>query len=334
MSHPFAIIVRMENETTFTTPASGLTSAQVAQRVAEGKANADADVKTRSIPQIFADNICTLFNLVNVIIAIAIFWTGAYRNMLFLGVVLFNVVIGIYQEVRSKLTIDKLSVITSTKAHVIRDGSEQEVSLGSIVLDDLVVLNRGDQVPSDCRVISGKCSVNESLLTGESDLVPKAEGDELFSGSFIAAGTCTAQVVAVGEDNYATRINNAAKVHKKHKSDIMLALNRIVKWVTIAIVPLGALLIIKETALAGGTLQDAILHSSAALVGMIPQGLILLTSGVLAVSVVRLAQHKVLVQELYCVETLARVDVVCLDKTGTITTGEMEVDELIPCNGV
>ena len=318
----------------FITSAEGLSAQQVRERVEHGKVNADASVKTRSIPQIFQHNICTLFNLVNVIIAAAIVWTGEYSNLLFMGVILCNVVIGIYQEIRSKLTIDKLSVITSSKAHVMRDGQEQELPLDQIVVDDLVILSRGDQVPSDCLVLSGTCSVNESLLTGESDLVHKTQGDELYSGSFISSGSCRAQVVAVGEDNYATRINNAAKVHRKAKSDIMDALNRIIKWVTIAIVPLGALLLIKETVLAGGTLQSAILHSSAALVGMIPQGLILLTSSVLAVSVVRLAQHKVLVQELYCVETLARVDVVCLDKTGTITTGEMAVDEVIPAEGV
>ena len=317
----------------FVTPPQGLSAQQVRERVAAGKVNANADVRTKSIAQIVRDNICTLFNLVNVIIAAAIFWTGAYANMLFMGVILCNIAIGIFQEIRSKRTIDKLSVITSTKAHVVRSGLCSDISLNDIVLDDLVVLNRGDQVPSDCRVVEGKASVNESLLTGESDLVSKATGDQLFSGSFIAAGSCRAQVTAVGADNYATRINNEAKVHRKASSDIMDALRRIVKWVTIAIVPLGALLMVKEVVWAGGTLEEAILHSSAALVGMIPQGLILLTSSVLAVSVVRLAQHKVLVQELYCVETLARVDVVCLDKTGTITTGEMEVDELIPLEG-
>ena len=319
--------------TAFATPASGLSAAQVAERIARGQVNADADVKTKSVAQIVRDNICTLFNLVNIIIAAAIFWTGEYRNLLFMGVILCNIGIGIFQEVRSKMTIDRLSVITSTKAHVIRDGQPADVGLSDIVLDDLVVLKRGDQVPSDCRIVGGKCSANESLLTGESDLVAKECGDELYSGSFISSGTCTAQVVAVGTDNYATRINNAAKVHRKAQSEIMDALKRIVKWVTVAIVPLGALLMIKEVVWADGTLQDAILHSSAALVGMIPQGLILLTSSVLAVSVVRLAQHKVLVQELYCVETLARVDVVCLDKTGTITTGAMEVDEVIPVEG-
>ena len=313
---------------------TGLTSAEVEARVAAGEVNINADVRTRTIPQIVYNNICTLFNLVNIVLAIAIFWTGSYRNLLFMAIIICNIVIGIFQEVRSKLTIDRLSVMTSTKAHVLRDGQRSNIALSEIVLGDIVVLDRGDQVPSDCVIVEGKCSANESLLTGESDLVSKAPGDELFSGSFISAGSCVAQVVAVGVDNYATKINNAAKVHRKIRSDIMESLNKIIRFVTILIVPLGVALVVKEINFGGGTLQSAILHTSAALVGMIPQGLILLTSAVLAVSVVRLAQHKVLVQELYCVETLARVDVVCLDKTGTITTGEMKVDEVIPFDGV
>lgn len=312
----------------------GLTSEEVRQRVAAGQVNVNADVHTRTIPQIFRENICTLFNLVNVILAGAIFWTGAYRNMLFMGIIIANITIGIVQEIRSKLTIDRLSVVTASRAHVLRDGDVHDVALEEIVLDDVILLSRGDQVPSDCTVLEGKCSANESLLTGESDLIVKQVGDELMSGSFVSSGSCKAQVTAVGADNYATRINNAAKVHKKVRSDIMDALKRIIKFVTVLIIPLGAALVIKEMTYGGGTLDSAILHTSAALVGMIPQGLILLTSAVLAVSVLRLAQHKVLVQELYCVETLARVDVVCLDKTGTITTGEMDVDEMIPIDGV
>ena len=312
----------------------GLSADEVRQRVAAGQVNENADVRTRSIPEIFRDNICTLFNLVNLVLAIAIFWTGEYRNLLFMAIIVCNIAIGIIQEVRSKLTLDRLSVVTATRAHVVRDGAGADLPLDQIVLDDVIVLRRGDQVPSDCEVLEGTCSVNESLLTGESDLVHKSVGDPLMSGSFVSAGTCTARVTAVGADNYATKINNAAKVHKKVSSDIMASLNKIIKFVTFLLVPLGALLIVKEVAFGGGTPQSAILHASAALVGMIPQGLILLTSTVLAVSVLRLAQHRVLVQELYCVETLARVDVVCLDKTGTITTGEMDVDEVVPFNGV
>ena len=159
---------------------------------------------TRSIPRIVRDNICTLFNLVNIVLAIAIFWTGSYRNLLFMAIIICNIAIGIYQEVRSKLTIDRLSVITSSKAHVIRDGKRANIMLDQIVLDDVIVLERGDQVPSDCEVIEGSCSANESLLTGEADLVPKKAGDELYSGSFISSGSCVARVTAVGADNYAT----------------------------------------------------------------------------------------------------------------------------------
>ncbi|MGI6031947.1 MAG: HAD-IC family P-type ATPase [Coriobacteriales bacterium] len=316
------------------TRVQGLSSAEVAARVAAGKVNVNADVKTRTIAQIVRDNVCTLFNLVNIVLAAAIFWTGSYRNLLFMVIIICNIAIGIFQEVRSKLTIDRLSVLTATRAHVLRDGVQSDIPIDQIVLDDVITLGRGDQVPSDCLVLSGSCGANESLLTGESAIVSKKAGDTMLSGSFVSVGECTARVTAVGADNYATKINNAAKVHKKAASDIMYSLNRIIKFVTTLIVPLGVLLMAKELTLGGGTLETAILHVSAALVGMIPQGLILLTSAVLAVSVLRLAQHRVLVQELYCVETLARVDVVCLDKTGTITTGEMDVDEVVPFQGV
>ena len=268
-----AIIECMEDTQQQPQPIQGLSTAEVNERIAAGKINENADVHTRSIPRIVRDNICTLFNLVNIVLAIAIFWTGSYRNLLFMAIIICNIAIGIYQEVRSKLTIDRLSVITSSKAHVIRDGKRANIMLDQIVLDDVIVLERGDQVPSDCEVIEGSCSANESLLTGEADLVPKKAGDELYSGSFISSGSCVARVTAVGADNYATKINNEAKVYRKVRSDIMESLRKIIKFVTVLIVPLGAALI-------------------------------------------------------------ARVDVVCLDKTGTITTGEMDVDEVIPFDGV
>ena len=311
-------------------PSIGLTASDVSKRIEEGKTNANADVRTRSYAQIVRSNVCTLFNLINIILAIAIFTTGSYRNLLFMAIIICNIFIGIFQEVRSKQTIDKLSVITQAKAHVIRDGNHADIALSDIVIDDVIELSRGDQVPSDCVVLSGKCSCNESLLTGESDLVHKTAGAEMYSGSFVSSGEVVAQVCAVGADNYATRINNAAKVFKKAKSGIMDALLFIIKLSTTLIIPLGILLFGKEMLLGSGDLTQAILRTSAALVGMIPQGFILLTSAVLAVSVIRLASKNVLVQDLYCVETLARVDVVCLDKTGTITTGEMAIDEVIP----
>ena len=289
---------------------TGLTSAEVTERVAAGKVNVNTDVTSRSIGRIFRDNLCTLFNLVNVILGVAIFLTGAYSNLVFMAVIVANIVIGIFQEIRAKMMIDQL------------------------VLDDVIELGRGDQVPSDSVVLEGSCSANESLITGESDVIPKKPGDELMSGSFIVSGSAVARVNAVGADNHASHINNDAKAYKKVRSDIMESLNIIVKYVSISLVPLGILLFGKEMLFSPhGDMTSATLHTSAALIGMIPQGLILLTSAVLAVSVFRLAQHRVLVQQIYCVETLARVDVVCLDKTGTITTGEMEVDEVIPLEG-
>lgn len=312
----------------------GLSSSQVTERVVAGKVNVNTDVKTRSFGRIFRDNLCTLFNLVNVVLAIAIILTGAYSNLVFMCVIVTNVVIGVFQEIRAKIMVDKLSVITASRAHVIRDGQLDDIPVDQLVLDDVIKLGRGDQVPSDCVVIEGSCSANESLITGESDIIPKKTGAELMSGSFIVAGSCAARVTAVGADNYASHINDGAKAYKKVRSEIMESLDTIVKYVSISLVPLGVLLFGKEMLFSPhGDLTSATLHTSAALIGMIPQGLILLTSAVLAVSVFRLAQHRVLVQQIYCVETLARVDVVCLDKTGTITTGDMIVDEVIPLEG-
>ena len=313
---------------------TGLTSAQVTERIAAGKVNVNTDVTSRSIGRIFRDNLCTLFNLVNVILGVAIFLTGAYSNLVFMTVIVANTVIGIFQEIRAKMMIDQLRVITSTRAHVVRNGTREDIPVEQLVLDDVIELGRGDQVPSDSVVLQGSCSANESLITGESDVIPKKSGDELMSGSFIVSGQAVARVTAVGADNYASHINNDAKAYKKVRSDIMESLDIIVKYVSISLVPLGILLFGKEMLFSPhGDMTSAVLHTSAALIGMIPQGLILLTSAVLAVSVFRLAQHRVLVQQIYCVETLARVDVVCLDKTGTITTGEMEVDEVIPLEG-
>ena len=312
----------------------GLTAAEVAERMARGDVNADVDVKTRSVGQIVRENVCTLFNAINVILAAFVLLTGSYKNMLFMIVIVCNVVIGIVQEIRSKITTDRLSIVAGSHATVIRDGARTQVALHDIVRDDVVVLGRGDQVPADAVVVSGEADVNESLLTGESNLIKKASGAELMSGSFVNAGTVCARVVHVGHENYAAKISAEAKQHKKVNSEIMNSLNGIIKFVSCVIFPVGALLFARmffsgeEVAL-----NQAILSTVAALVGMIPEGLILLTSTVLAVAVVRLAKSKVLVQQLYCIETLARVDTLCLDKTGTITTGAMEVAAVVPVAG-
>ncbi len=307
--------------------AIGLSSAEAARLAAAGQANVDAGVKTRSVPTIVRENVCTLFNAVNVVLALFVLFTGSFKNMLFMIVIVCNTVIGIVQEVRSKRVTDRLSIVAGSHATALRDGAETRLALDELVRGDVIVLGRGDQVPADCEVVEGDCDANESLLTGESKLVKKRPGDELLSGSFVNAGRVYARIVHVGAENYAAKISAEAKEHKAVNSEIMRSLNRIIKTVSCIMFPIGALLFATEHFLGHTELNSSILSTVSALVGMIPEGLILLTSTVLAVAVVRLAQSKVLVQQLYCIETLARVDVLCLDKTGTLTTGDMEVFE-------
>ena len=309
-------------------PVCGLSSAEVAERVAQGKVNAASTLKTKSFGRIFYDNICTLFNLINVLLFVALLLVGSFKNLLFIGVVFFNTIIGIVQEIRSKQSVDKLTILTASKVSVLRDGVLTEVSKDELVLDDVIHLSRGSQIPADCQLLEGECKVNESLLTGESDLIAKTEGDELLSGSFIAAGTCYAKITKVGAECYAAKINNEAKYIKKNNSQILKSFKFIIKLCTIIIFPIGALLFSSQFFFRGADLQSAVVGTVAALVGMIPGGMILLTSTVLAVSIIRLARKKVLVNEMYCIETLARVDVICLDKTGTLTADAMHVSDI------
>lgn len=307
----------------------GLTDYEVAQRVKEGKVNKDCTVKSKSIKRIICENIFTFFNFINLFFAVLILLVGSFKNMLFMGVVICNTAIGIIQEIRSKRAVDKLSIIVAKKATVIRDGTMQDIDMQDIVIDDLILLRSGNQIPADCIVIDGECTANESLLTGESDLIHKDVDSALFSGSFISAGECVARVVKIGKDCYASQIHSEAKYIKKVKSQIMTALNKILKAVSAMIFPLGAILFFRQVTLSGADIKTAVLNVTAALIGMVPEGLVLLISTVLAVSVIRLSKKHVLVQELYCIETLARVDVLCLDKTGTITTGEMKVEKTV-----
>lgn len=324
----------MANQVEHTTQSNagikGLTSEEVRAAQAAGKVNADATVKTRSYGSIFRSNICTLFNLINVILAVFVFLTGSYKNMLFMLVIVINTIIGIVQEIRSKITTDRLSIVVAANVEVMRDGKLQKIPIDELVLGDVMRLGRGNQIPTDSVVLEGECKTDESLLTGESRLIPKHAGDQLYSGSFINAGTVWARVEKVGADNYAAQITNEAKQKKAINSEIMTSLNKIIKYVSIFMFPVGLLLFANEYLLHHVELDPAILSTVSAMVGMIPEGLILLASTVMAVAVVRLARHQVLVQQLYCIETLARVDVLCLDKTGTITTGGMEVSGLVP----
>lgn len=321
---------QVEHTTQNNASIKGLTSEEVRAAQAAGKVNADATVKTRSYGSIFRSNICTLFNLINVILAVFVFLTGSYKNMLFMLVIVINTIIGIVQEIRSKITTDRLSIVVAANVEVMRDGKIQKIPINELVLGDVMRLGRGNQIPTDSVVLKGECKTDESLLTGESRLIPKHAGDQLYSGSFINAGSVWARVEKVGADSYAAQITNEAKQKKAINSEIMTSLNKIIKYVSIFMFPVGLLLFANEYLLHHVELDPAILSTVSAMVGMIPEGLILLASTVMAVAVVRLARHQVLVQQLYCIETLARVDVLCLDKTGTITTGGMEVSGLVP----
>lgn len=321
---------QVEHTTQNNASIKGLTSEEVRAAQAAGKVNADATVKTRSYGSIFRSNICTLFNLINVILAVFVFLTGSYKNMLFMLVIVINTIIGIVQEIRSKITTDRLSIVVAANVEVMRDGKIQKIPIDELVLGDVMRLGRGNQIPTDSVVLKGECKTDESLLTGESRLIPKHAGDQLYSGSFINAGSVWARVEKVGADSYAAQITNEAKQKKAINSEIMTSLNKIIKYVSIFMFPVGLLLFANEYLLHHVELDPAILSTVSAMVGMIPEGLILLASTVMAVAVVRLARHQVLVQQLYCIETLARVDVLCLDKTGTITTGGMEVSGLVP----
>lgn len=308
----------------------GLSRQQVEQRAAQGLVNRHTEVPTKTIPQIIKGNVFTLFNLINAILAVLVLMVGSYKNVLFMGVIICNTLIGTFQEIRAKKTIDKLSLISAPKAKVLREGKKEQIPVNELVLDDVMVLEAGNQVCSDAIVVNGECDVNESLLTGESDPVSKKTGDMLMSGSFVVSGTVHAQVEHVGSENYAARISSGAKYIKKPNSEIMNSINLIIKIIGFIIIPLGAILFYKQIFVANQPFDEAIVSTVAAIIGMIPEGLVLLTSVVLAVSVIRLSQHKTLVQELYCIETLARVDVLCLDKTGTITEGNMQVEEVLP----
>ena len=313
-----------------TDPKKGLSHDEAELRIKRGQNNGSFNVKTKSVAQIFRDNIFTLFNLINVILAVFVALTGSYRNMLFMGVILANIAIGIFQEIRSKRTIDRLSLISAPKAHLMRGGEELTCAVSDIVMDDIMLLASGRQICADAVLCEGECEVDESLITGESDPVMKHIGDELLSGSFVVSGTGSAQVIRVGADSYANKITSGAKYVKKQSSEMMRSINKIISTVSVCIVPFSLVLFFKAIFITQQDFNRGIVSTVAAIIGMIPEGLVLLTSLALAVSSIRLATKQTLCQDLYCVEHLARVDVLCLDKTGTITEGCMEVTELIP----
>ena len=309
---------------------TGLTNEQVQQRIEEGKINVNENPNTRSYKQIVRENVLTFFNFLNLALMIMVLLVGSYKNSMFMGIIVINTVIGIIQEVRAKKTLDKLAILTESKAVVLREGKKWSISTEKLVLDDILFLKTGDQVPADARVLEGSIEVNESLLTGESDNLQKNEGDELFSGSFVTSGEACCQVIHVGKDNYASQITSEAKEFKRHNSELRNSLNAILKTISVIIVPMGMLLFYKQYYIAGNGIRDAVVNMVAAVLGMIPEGLVLLTSVALTLGALTLTRKNTLVQELYCIETLARVDTLCLDKTGTITAGTMCVEQVQP----
>ncbi len=309
---------------------TGLTNEQVTKRIEEGQVNANENPNTRTYKQIIRENTLTFFNFLHVVLLVIVLLVGSYKNSTFVVIIITNTVIGILQEIRAKKTIDKLAILAESKVTVLRENELKIISTEELVLDDYIMLKTGDQIPADARVLEGQIEVNESLLTGESDNLSKTAGDELFSGSFVTSGEACCQVIHVGKDNYASQITSEAKEFKRHNSELRNSLNAILKVISIIIVPMGLLLFYKQFYLVGDSLTDSVVSTVSAVLGMIPEGLVLLTSVALTLGALVLAQKKTLVQELYCIETLARVDTLCLDKTGTITEGSMCVEQVVP----
>lgn len=309
---------------------TGLTNKEIQERIDSGKINYNTTIKTKSVKEIFRTNICTLFNFLNLFLAFLVFLVGAYKNLLFLGTIICNTFIGIIQELKSKRIIDKLSLIVSNNVTVIRNGKEQKINKDQIVLDEIVKLTPGDQIIADSIIKKGAIEVNESLITGEINPINKNMEDTILSGSFVVSGEALAQVIHVGEENYTHKITKEAKYLKPIGSEIMKSLKKIIKLVSYIIIPIGIIFFLKQTHIPNNTIQNSIVNTVAALIAIIPDGLMLLTSTVMALSVIKLSKYNVLVQEMYCIENLARVDTICFDKTGTLTKGIMQITKYIP----
>ena len=310
----------------------GLSLDEVESRIMAGAVNNSNVGSSKTIISILFTNIFTFFNLLTIGIAIWLVTASApVRQFEFLVVVILNLIIGIIQEIKAKKTIDNLSLLSAPTAIVVRDGIEVEISINTIVIDEIFRLNGGKQITADAVVRSGTLEVDESLLTGESDIIIKKEGDPLYSGSYVVSGNAYAQVVAVGSDIYVQKLTNQAKKYKRPKSELFSSLNIIIRSVAVIIIPMGIALfmLMQRNASLGLSYNEIVLKTTGAMIGMIPSGLFLLTSSALAVGVIRLAENNTLVQELYCIEMLARVDVLALDKTGTITDGTMNVHSII-----
>ncbi len=311
-------------------PEEGLTQEQAHQREQAGWANTPVESPTKSVGEIVRANVCTFFNFIFIVLACLLITVGSFDDMLFLLIAAANTGIGIIQQLRSKATIDKLNLLSAPRAKVVREGNLISIPSAHLVRDDVAEFTAGDQIPADATVLSGSAQVNEALITGEADAIEKGAGDTLLSGSFVVAGKCRARLDKVGADSYAARLTLEAKKNvTAGKSEMMASLDKLIRVIGILLIPVGVALFIKEFYFLELGARQAVVSTVAALIGMIPEGLYLLTSVALAVSLVRLAQGKVLAQDMSCIETLARVDVLCVDKTGTITEPHMEVSETV-----
>ncbi len=316
------------------TALSGLSGDEVNERVEQGMTNLTDNSTGKTVWEIIKSNLLTYFNLIFLIIAVVLCCVGSYRNLTFLPVVIGNTLIGIIQELRAKRTLEKMNILNAPHAVIVRDGVRQRVAAEELVRDDVVVLSAGDQIPADAMVLSGSVSVNEALLTGEADEIEKTGGCALLSGSYVVSGECFARLKNVGEDSYISRLTREARaMGKGEQSEMIRSINRIVKWIGITIIPIGAILFIQGYYLNHETIQKSVVSAVAAIIGMIPEGLYMLTTIALALGTIRLARRKVLLHDMKSIETLARVDVLCVDKTGTITEPEMRMDDIISVSG-
>ncbi len=311
---------------------TGLTDEEVRQRVEEGLTNR-ADISTdKTTKEIVISNVFTYFNLIFLVITILLIMVGSFRNLTFLPIIIGNTVIGIVQEIRAKKTLEKMSLLNAPHADVIRNGSVKQISTEELVKDDVILLTAGKQICADAVVISGNIQVNESLLTGEADEVEKTEGSTLMSGSFVVSGECYARLEKVGNESYISRLSLEAKsMGDKEQSEMIRSINLIVKWVGIVIIPIGLILFWQSHFVNGESITKSVTSTVAAIIGMIPEGLYLLTTVALALSTMKLARKKVLLHDMKSIETLARVDVLCVDKTGTITEPDMKLKEIFLC---
>ncbi|MCL1828116.1 MAG: HAD-IC family P-type ATPase [Oscillospiraceae bacterium] len=312
-------------------PGAGLDNDLVAERVRKGFANTAVEPPTKSVGKIVADNLLTYFNLVFFSLAACIIAVRSWNDLMFMIVVLANIAIGIIQELRSKKTLDKLNLLSVRKGIAVRGSKQIAVNIENMVRDDIVIFAAGNQIYADASVVEGEVTVNEALITGEADEIKKVPGAGLMSGSFVVSGMCRARLTAVGEESYAAKLTTEAKKSAKRKqSEMMRSLSKLVKWIGIVLFPFGAALVYKEIYILGRSVEEGVTSTVGALIGMIPEGLYLLTSVALVAGIMRLAQGKTLVRDMSCIETLARVDVLCVDKTGTITENKMIVEKISP----